>query len=186
MRLFAGSAQIEAQRKADAAWEREMIRKWTAQALTGPGSSVAGVCLCLCLFIAAPTVSQAAQVLSGGGVMADPGVAFTSPGLLLYDANIPVPGAGEKAVQLRMPPGTLSRLRVRVITGNVPSSGSLSVTVRINGADSVLTCSVAGTGNCSNAGSVTLPTANKRLSIRIANGLVAAGNTAFTYTVEFE
>ena len=68
---------------------------------------------------------------------------FTGPGWTTTTApDYPDTGEGEAATQIRMAAGTLKNLRVHVQTQNVPSGGSLIATVRINGADTALTCTV--------------------------------------------
>lgn len=128
------------------------------------------------------------QLLSGGGTFADPGTGFTSPGLVyVYGPNDFGTNKGERAAQLVMPAGILSALRVRVLTQQNPSSGALTVTVRLNGADTPLTCSTVGTATCHTPpGASANVSNNARLSVKIANTFVGAGNLSFTYSFLFD
>jgi hypothetical protein len=56
--------------------------------------------------------------------------------------------------------------------------------VRINGADTALTCSImAGAGQCrTGATSVSVPN-GALLTVRLDNGFVGAGNFSYTYTM---
>jgi hypothetical protein len=79
--------------------------------------------------------------------------------------------------------GVLSKLWVRVTTATVPTSGNLTVMVRVNGADTALNCTVLGTGQCrTGSTSVNLP-GGARLAIRIANTFPDSGNVAYSYTM---
>src|SRR5262249_36540662 len=65
------------------------------------------------------------------------GTAFTAPGTSALCTSL-----GEAECQVRLPAGTLGRLRVFLVTGTA-TAGSLTVTLRLNGAPTVLTCTVA-------------------------------------------
>jgi len=135
----------------------------------------------------ADALNRERQILSGGfnqGPSAT--LLYTAPGwTTALDANYPNTGDGENAAQLRMPAGTLSRLRVRVRTQNAPTSGTLTVMVRINGANSTVTCSVSGTGNCNSPNAVAVPN-NGRFAIQVNSTLADEGNWTLTYTLEFD
>ena len=135
--------------------------------------------------LAAGVLGSGGQVLTGGF---NQGAAFangfTGPGWTTTLApDYPDTGEGEAAIQIRLPAGTLSNLRVHVQTQNVPSSGSLIVMVRINGADTALTCSVTTTGDCTSTASVAIKD-NDRLALEITNSFPDEGNWTLTYSIE--
>jgi hypothetical protein len=84
-----------------------------------------------------------------------------------------------------MPAGSLSRLRVNVVTQNVPSSGFLRVMLRINGANTTLTCIVTGTGVCNRNPAVAVPN-NAMVTFRASNNFVGSGFVAWSATMEFD
>lgn len=156
-------------------------------------SAVAPLGMALGIFLAVQSPATALngekQLLSGGfNQGANVTTIYTSPGFsTALGIDNPSAGDGENAVQLRLHKGTLSFLKVRVRTGNVPTSGSMTVTVRINGADTVLTCTVTGTGNCGTGKNkkVAVKT-NDRLAIKIDSDLADEGNMTLTYTLLYD
>ena len=75
---------------------------------------------------------------------------------------------------------------MNVTTDSVPTSGSLSVMVRLNGNNTVLTCSVTGTRDCTSLKKVNVPGGGSRLAIRTINDFADAGTIIFTYTLIFD
>jgi|GEM_PF-2623998 len=131
-------------------------------------------------------VGDVRQILTGGF---NQGAAFangfTGPGwTTTLSPDYPDTGEGEAAVQIRMPAGTLSNLRVHVQTENVPAGGTLTVMVRVNGADTALSCSVTATGDCTDTGSVNI-SANDRVALEITTDLNTEGNWTLTYSIQF-
>jgi len=153
-----------------------------------PVVKVLGVGLTLGLLTASPVraLDDAQQLLSGGSSMGEGSIIFTSPGMSnQFGTDFPGTGLGSQAAQLRIPKGTLRDLRVSVTTQNVPSSGSATVTVRLNGADTLLTCSVNGTGYCTSTKSVSIPTGGL-VALRVQNTFVGSGLAAYTYSLVYD
>jgi hypothetical protein len=131
-------------------------------------------------------------LLIGAGIIspaskagAAPALRFTAPSLSdTYDPDFPRRGLGETAAQIRMTGGgVLSNFWLKILTTNVPASGSLVATVRINGADTALTCQVFGTAQC-NSGPATVNVPNgARLSVAFASDFPDSGAMAFTYSM---
>ena len=72
-----------------------------------------------------------------------------------------------------------------MLKSGCPDSGALTMTVRVNGADTVLSCQIAGTGFCTKNASVTVRN-NDLLAIRISNNFVNSGITAHTYSLTYD
>lgn len=126
------------------------------------------------------------QMMTGGGVWGGSTPIYTSPGLSnLYSPDTPATGDGETAAQMRMEAGVLRDLKVNLRTSTTPSSGSLTVVVRINGTDTKLKCTLSGKGNCSSSKKVAI-NKNDRLAIEITNDFVGAGSLSVTYTIVFD
>jgi hypothetical protein len=142
-----------------------------------------------CWLLATPRAGalvDTAHVLSGGGTIGAQTL-FTSPGnSTAIGIDFPAAGLGEIGAQVLMPAGTLSKLRVKITTETAPSSGALTVMVRVNGADTVLTCQLAATGQCSSGNKVKGLANNSPLAIRVANNLVDSGQVAYTYSLQFD
>ena len=161
------------------------------QCITVTRSAAAAVAALGILAAASPAdaLNDSRQVLTGGGTFAGTvSPVYTSPGHgNVLGPDFPSAGNGENAAQLRMPGGVLKLLKVRVHTQNVPSDGTLTVMVRINNGDTVLTCSVSGDGNCGTGGkkSVTINNGDL-LAIQVASTLEDEGNVAFSYTLIFD
>jgi hypothetical protein len=149
---------------------------------------VLGLGLALWSFAAPPAgaLNNRQQILSGGSSLNSTiTTAWGAPGLQnAVTDDWPAAGLGERSTQIRMSGGgVLSLLWVRITTQNVPSSGSLTVTVRVNDADTTLTCTVLASGQCqTGAASVTIPN-GARLAVRLDNAFVGAGNFSYTYTM---
>jgi hypothetical protein len=153
------------------------------------GAAVMALGVALAVWSLAPppagALNNRQQILTGGGSQTQGGLSWTAPGFSnVFGNDFPSAGAGETAAQLRMSGGgVLSLLWVRVNTATVPTSGNLTVMVRVNGADTTLTCTVLASGQCqSGAASVTIPN-GARLAVRIANTFPDSGNVAYSYTM---
>jgi len=147
----------------------------------GPFGKVMGIGMGIWLLV---TPAAAQQVLSGMNSTTENSTRFTAPGGgNQFTADFPGAGLGEQAAQILMRAGTLSKLKVRVTTATVPSSGTFSVMVRVNGIDTALTCSVAATGQCSTGTKTKALANNSLLAIRASNNFVDAGALAYTYTL---
>jgi hypothetical protein len=148
-----------------------------------------GVGLGAWLFAAPPAraLIDTAHVLSGGSTLGEFQTRFTAPGLAaVYDPDIPAPGLGEGAAQIVMPAGTLSRLRVKMQTAAFPTIGSFTAMVRVNGADTALTCSLNAPGTCSTGGKVKGLNNNALLAVRVSNTFTDSGAITFSYTLQFD
>ena len=134
----------------------------------------------------AAALDDARQVLTAGGSLTQGATLFTAPGLYTaYTADFPNTGQGESAASIRMPAGSMTALRVHVVTTNAPSSGSFRARLRINGADTALTCQTMGTGSCTSQQVVTIHT-NDLLAIMVSNTFVGSGTMGWTATMEFD
>jgi len=153
--------------------------------------SVAGFGLALLLSAHSPAdaLSNKFTILTGGFNQGQNiSTVYTAPGLTAaFNPDYPDTGEGEGAVQLRMHQGELSYLRVKLVTQNIPSGGSLVVTVRINGADTALTCTLTASGNCGTGKSTKVAISkNDKLAIEIDSDLADEGNFVLTYTLLFD
>jgi hypothetical protein len=134
----------------------------------------------------ARAVPDTSQLITGGATTIEgPGVTrFTAPGFAnVLTADFPATGLGEQAAAVRMTAGTLSKFRASVTTASAPSGGTFTLMVRVNGADTPLTCSVTGTGTCSAGNKVRALNNSAVLAVRIVNDLDGGGNVAFTYSM---
>ena len=138
-------------------------------------------------FLAAPpaeALNNRQQLLLGGGNWGGVSPVFSAPGMPIVGNDFPSAGMGETGVQVRMSGGgVLSVLFVRLRTQNVPSSGSLTVMVRINGADTAMTCQVFGSGQCAFTASTVTINNGDRLALRITNDFVGAGSLIVSYSM---
>jgi hypothetical protein len=145
-------------------------------------AALAGVGLGAWLFAGLPAraLVDTAHILAGKVEVG--GEAFVIPSGSAVDI-----GLGESFAQVPFPAGTLSKLRARLMTTNVPAGGSLSVMVRVNGADTNVTCSVAAAGGiCTSGNKAKALNNNALVALRITSDLVAAGNTFVFYTLQFD
>jgi hypothetical protein len=167
-----------------------MIFRWLRYIPFKTPAVIAGLGLAVWLLAApqAGALSNRQQILIGGGSFGGVSPIYTSPGLAnLYGQDFPSTGKGETAAQARMSGGgVLSVLFVRLQTQNVPSSGSLTVTVRVNGADTAMTCTVGGSGQCAYTASTVTINNGDRLAIQVTNDFTGAGNLAFNYSLLFD
>ena len=134
----------------------------------------------------AGALDDTSQVLTGGHLMQAGQIVLTSPGYTQAQAESDFNNQGEAFVQLLMPAGTLSKLRVKVTTATAPTSGSFTLMVRVNGADTNLTCTVNGPGTCSTGTKVKALANNSRLAIKTTSNFVDAGTIGYTYTMQLD
>jgi hypothetical protein len=133
----------------------------------------------------AEALNNRQQLLLGGNSTTQNSTRYTSPGFgNQFTADFPSTGLGEAAASARMVGGgVLSSLWVRIYTQTVPSSGSFTVTVRINGAPTTLTCTLFGTGQCQ-SGAASVNIANgARLAVEVTNDFVNSGNVTYAYSL---
>jgi len=159
----------------------------------GHVSAGAGAAFTVCLsawLLAAPPAGalvDTAHVVSGGSTLGRGLTRFTAPGLAtIYQADFLGAGLGESAAQILMPAGTLSKLRVKILTEAAPSSGSFTAMVRVNGADTVLTCQLSATGQCSSGNKSKALSNNALVAVRVSNNFPDSGAVAFSYTLQFD
>jgi hypothetical protein len=149
------------------------------------GKATMGIGLAAWLLAAPP--AAAAQLLIGNVNATADSTRYSAPGgQNQYTIDSPGVGLGEQAAQVRMLAGTLFKLRVRVTTQNVPDSGTLEVMVRVNGTNTQLKCSVAGSGECSSGGKTKAVTNSSLMAVRISNDFVNPGSIAVTYSLFLE
>ena len=163
-----------------------MITRQLSTTLAQSAILVAGSVFGAWLLAAPPAgaLSDTQQILSGGKGLSEGVTQWTSPGYATtVGTDFPGPGLGESAVQLRMSAGVLSALRVRLTLQNPPTSGTFTLTVRVNGVDTPLTCQLANTGECNAVANVTIAN-NAKLAIRVTNDILGTGGSmGFSYTL---
>ena len=141
------------------------------------------------LVVAAPAraLDDAQQLLVGGNSGSASSVRYTAPGLAnIYGADFPGTGLGEQAAQIRMTAGTVGKLRVNVVTQGTATSGGVTITVRVNEADTILTCAVGTAGGECGSGGKAIAVANgDRLAVKVASTL-DQGVWAFTFTLIYD
>jgi len=148
----------------------------------------AAVALTIALLAAGlPTPVSAVQLLVGGNSGSASGTRFTAPGIAnIYSIDFPDTGLGEEAAQIRMVGGTLSTFRASIVTQGTAASGSVTLMVRINGSDTMLTCSVGKDGGDCGSGSKSIALlSGDKLAVRIASTL-NAGFYTFTFRMTYE
>jgi hypothetical protein len=142
-------------------------------------AALAGVSLGAWLFAGPPAraLEDTAHIIVGlAGVGG--GTGFLSPS-----------GGGfntEAKSQTPFPAGTLSKLRVKLTTDNVPTGGSFTLMVRVNGADTNLTCSLTASGICTSGNKAKALNNNGLVGIRIDSDLTDAGGTAVTWSFQLD
>lgn len=127
------------------------------------------------------------QLLVGGNSGSASGTRFTAPGIAnIYSADFPGTSLGEAAAQIRMVAGTVGKFRANVVTQGNATMGSVTLTVKINGIDTDLTCSV-GTdgGDCGSGGKTVALVNGDKLAVRVASTL-DAGFWTFTFTMTYD
>jgi hypothetical protein len=141
----------------------------------------------------ASAIGTSVQMLSGGNSLTGTNTRFTAPGLAnQYTSDFPDVGFGENGAQLRMPAGVMRKLRVRLAVQTIPTSGSLTLTVRKNAADTTLTCTIAAAAmtsqvtNCQETATSVSFNTGDRLAVVIANDFPDSGFMTYTYTLEYD
>jgi hypothetical protein len=149
-------------------------------------ATLAGVGLGAWLFGGPPAraLEDAAQIITGGGSAG--GTIFMVPSGSQYGPDSPGPGLGESSASVPFPSGTLSKLRVNLTTGNVPTGGSLTVMVRVNGADTNLTCTLTASGICTSGNKAKALNNNALVALRVVSDLTDAGGQNLTYSLQLD
>jgi hypothetical protein len=142
--------------------------------------TMAGGALCAWLFAVPPAraLVDTAQILIGSNGIGG-GTIFMSPSGTSASVT-------ESRVQVPFPAGTLSSLRVRLVTENVPTGGSLSAMVRVNGIDTTLTCSLVASGICTSGNKQKAVNNNGLVSLRVDSDLADAGITTMLFSLQFD
>ena len=135
----------------------------------------------------AAALDDGQQILAGGTSGSGAGVRYGAPGLAnTYNLDFPDTGLGEVAAQIRMTEGKLSKFRVSVATQGNATSGSVTVTVRLNEADTVLTCTVGTDGGDCGSGAKSVNVVNgDRLAVEVDSTL-DQGFFAYSYTMLYD
>jgi hypothetical protein len=128
-----------------------------------------------------PEVPYLGAVLTGGGIVSAVGASWSAPGLNEIVST-------ELLAQVPLPAGTLKNLRVFVKpTGQ--NGGAAVFTLRVNGADTPLTCVVGVVGPCIAPLAVAVEDGDlvvlRALNQLLQNGLPFPA-FAFTYSIELE
>lgn len=150
-------------------------------------ASLALVGAVLSAAVPAHAVDDGQQLLVGGTSGSGAGVRYGAPGLAnTYNDDFPGTGLGEQAAQIRMTAGTLGKFRASVVTQGNATSGTVTVTVRINEVDTVLTCTVGTMGGDCGTGGKSIAIANgDRLAVQIDSTL-DQGFFTYTYTMIYD
>jgi len=136
--------------------------------------------------VSTQALDNARQLLVAGNAQGEAATQFAGPGMSnVYGVDFPNTGQGEQAASIRMSAGSLSNLRVNVVTATVPASGMLRVKLRINGADTAMTCMVTGTGICNRTSAVSVAT-NDLVTLMVYNTFVGSGVLSWTATIEYD
>ena len=157
--------------------------------LLGSVSKVAGLALSQSLLAATPTaaLNDTSMLFTGtyfyGG--ADGNYYMVLGTSIAFNENTPAAGLGEQAAQVRMRAGTLSTLRVNVVTATAPTGGTLKVIVRKNGKNTILNCEVTGTGFCGKNGNVSLSNSSL-VTVKLIDTLADSGTVTITYTLVYD
>lgn len=131
----------------------------------------------------AEALGDGKQILTGGNSGSGPSVRYTGPGLgNLYNADFPDTGLGEAAASVVMPGGTLSKLRVSIVTQGTATTGGVVLTVRVNGVATALTCSLPTVGGICKSTETAVIAAEDLVSIEIDSTL-DTGFWTFSYSV---
>jgi len=136
---------------------------------------------------AAAALEDGQQLLTGGNSGSGASTRFTAPGLgNLYGVDFPGTGLGEAAAQIRMTAGVVSKLRVSIVTEGTQDSGTVTAMVRLNGANTELTCSVgiAG-GDCGSGGKSFAVLNGDQMAVRIVS-TYNEGAWTFTYSLLYD
>jgi len=136
---------------------------------------------------AAIALDDGQQLLVGGTSGSGSTNLFTAPGIAnTYGNDFPGTGLGESAAQIRMVAGTIGKFRLNVVTQGNATSGTVTVTVRVNGVNTELTCSVGiGGGDCGSGGKTLALLNGDKLAVRVVSTL-DQGFFAYTYTLTYD
>ena len=137
--------------------------------------------------VPARALDDGQQLLVGGTSGSASGVRYGAPGLAnTYNDDFPGTGLGEQAAQIRMTAGTLGKFRANVVTQGNATSGTVTVTVRINEADTILTCTVGTMGGDCGTGGKSIAIANgDKLAVQIDSTL-DQGFFTYSYTMIYD
>jgi hypothetical protein len=143
-------------------------------------AALAGVGLGAWLFAGPPAraLEDTAHIITGATGVGG-GTSFLAPSGTSF-------GATESKAQTPLPAGTLSKLRVKLTTDNVPSAGDLTVMIRVNGVDTNVTCTLAASGICTSGNKAKALNNNALVTLRITNNLTDAGGTAVSYSMQLD
>jgi len=142
--------------------------------------------LLLAAAVSAHALDDARQILVAGNAQGEGATQYGGPGMSnVYGTDFPGTGQGKDAAAIRMPAGTLTNLKVNLVTQTTPSSGSLRVRVLQNGMSTNLTCALMATGTCNSATSLAIA-ANDKIVLKVSNNFANAGTSAWTATLEFD
>jgi len=131
-------------------------------------------------------LTDTSQILSGGQSSANGQTRYLAPGTLFNNSiDNPAIGTGETAVSLSMFAGTVRGLRVNLTTATAPTGGTFVLTVRKNGANTNLSCTLTASGTCFDPGKSPFK-AGDLLSIQTVNTLADSGTSVFTYVLQFD
>lgn len=155
-----------------------------------PGARLAALAAALAIAGGAESaraLDDGQQLLVGGTSGSATTTLFTAPGIAnTYSNDFPGPGLGESAAQIRMVAGTIGKFRLNVVTQGNATSGTVTVTVRINGLNTDLTCSVGTAGGDCGSGGKTVALLNgDKLAVRVASTL-DQGFFTYTYTLTYD
>jgi hypothetical protein len=135
----------------------------------------------------ATALDDGEQLLIGGTSGSGSGVRYGAPGLAnTYNDDFPATGLGEMAAQVRMAGGTLRKFRASIVTSGDETSGTVAVMVRVNEADTLLTCSVGiGGGDCGSGGKTIAIAPGDKLAVRVSSTL-DTGFWTYSYTMFYD
>ena len=163
-----------------------MLNSITWRNRRGAILSAAAAALLVILPGSALALDDGQQLLIGGNSGSGANTRFTAPGPAnIYGADFPDTGLGEAAAQIRMVAGTVGKFRANVVTQNA-TMGSVTMTVRINGLDTELACTVGKDGgDCGSGGKAVALVNGDKLSVRVASTL-DTGFWTFTFTMTYD
>lgn len=129
------------------------------------------------------------QILSSSGQLSGSGSqveGFSAPGgSQTMPPDFPSTGMGETAAQVVMPAGTIKNLRVVVVPHGVSNSGTVDFVVRINGADTPVSCQVSGSGQADSGVATVTVSDGDLVSVKVHNLLQGNVSVNFTYSIAF-
>jgi hypothetical protein len=111
------------------------------------------------------------------------GYSQTATNMTVYSST-PIASSTENQVQMRMSPGTVSKLRVTMRTiGTLTGSGQLTATVRINGANTTVTCQMSAAGDCDSGTASVAVADDDRLTVMISNNFSGSPTIVVQWTL---